>query len=168
MSENETNTASTRARTPARDETVGFSPFRVLERFADEVTRILDDFGLGRERGRVPIFADIMTWAPRVDITRHEHELLVRLDLPGMDNNDVKINVTENAITVHGERERAREERRDSVHRSERNDGAFYRCVPLPAGAVTEQAKASLQNGVLEIRMPAAPGAEGRAIEIAG
>ena len=54
------------------------------------------------------------------------------------------------------------------MYRSERNYGSFYRTVALPAGTKTDQAKASFKNGVLEIRMPAAPSAEGRPLEIAG
>jgi HSP20 family protein len=54
------------------------------------------------------------------------------------------------------------------VYRTERNYGAFYRRILLPAGTVTDQAKASFNNGVLEIRMPTAPGEGGRPLEIAG
>jgi HSP20 family protein len=101
-------------------------------------------------------------------MTQHGDELLVRVDLPGLDKNDVKVNVAEDAITIHGERHRAQEEERDGVYRSERSYGAFYRTIALPAGTMTDQAKASFKNGVLEIRMPAAPGAEGRSLDIAG
>lgn len=109
-----------------------------------------------------------MTLAPRVDVTQHKDELVIRVDLPGLEKNDVKINVGEDAITIHGERHRAPEEERDGVYRTERSYGVFYRTVALPAGAITDQAKASFKNGVLEIRMPAAPSAEGRPLEIAG
>jgi HSP20 family protein len=93
---------------------------------------------------------------------------VVRVDLPGLEKDDVKVNVTENGITIQGERHRAKDEERDGVYRSEGNYGAFYRTITLPAGAVTDQAKASFKNGVLEIRMPAAPGAEGRPLGTAG
>lgn len=140
---------------------------RVLDRVADEVNRIFDDFGLGRGFSRVATPGDVMTWTPRVDITQHNNELLIRADLPGLEKNDVKVNVTEDAITIHGERHRAQEEERDGVYRSERSYGAFYRSIALPPGTMTDQAKASFKNGVLEIRMPAAPGAEGKPLEIA-
>jgi HSP20 family protein len=69
-------------------------------------------------------------------------------------------------VTVQGERHRSQDEQRDDVFRSERNYGAFYRTIALPPGAMTDQAKASFNNGVLEIRMPAAPKPQGRQIEI--
>jgi HSP20 family protein len=140
----------------------------MLERFADEVTRVFDDFGFGRGWSRIPAPSDLMTWTPRVDVTRHGDELVVRVDLPGIQKDGIKVNVTKDAITVHGERHRVQEEERDGVYRSERSYGAFCRTIALPPGASTDQAKASFNNGVLEIRMPAAPGVEGRPLEIAG
>jgi HSP20 family protein len=168
MPAKDTNVVVAKAQQPsARQESSAPSPFRTLERFAEEVSRVLDDFGLGRGGSRVPVPGELMTWAPRVDVTQHKAELIIRVDLPGVDKDDVKVNVAEDAITVHGERHRAQEEERDGVYRTERNYGAFYRTIALPAGAFTDQAKASFQNGVLEIRMPAAPKAEGRPLEIA-
>lgn len=166
----DTNVAPEKVQQTGGRESVALSPFRTLERFADEVTRLFDDFGLGRGLGlgRVPVSGEFVTWAPRADVTQHNDELVIRVDLPGMDKNDVKVNIAEDAITIHGERHRAQEEERDGVYRAERNYGSFYRTIALPAGTVTDQAKASFKNGVLEIRMPAAPGAKGRPIEIAG
>ena len=168
MPAKDTNVAPAKAQPPVRQESISATPFRALERLADEVTRIFDDFGLGRGWSRVPASGEIMTWAPRVDVTQHKDELVIRVDLPGVEKNDVKINVGEDAITIHGERHRAQEEARDGMYRIERNYGAFYRTIALPAGAITDQANASFKNGVLEIRMPAAPSAEGRPIDIAG
>lgn len=168
MPAKETNIDATKVQPPARVAPAAVSPFRTLERFADEMTRMFDDFGLGRGRRRVADPGDIMAWAPRVDLTQHQDELVVRVDLPGLEKDDVKVNVTEDAVTIHGERHRTQEEERDGVYRSERNYGAFYRTIALPQGTATDQAKASFKNGVLEIRMPAAPGAKGRPVEIAG
>jgi len=164
----DTNVAPEKVPQTGRPESVALSPFRMLERFADEVTRVFDDFGLGRGSGHVPVSGEFVTWAPRVDVTQHNDELVIRVDLPGMDKNDVKVNIAEDAITIHGERHRAQEEERDGVYRTERNYGSFYRTIALPPSSGTDQAKASFQNGVLEIRMPAAPGAKGRPLEIAG
>lgn len=166
MAVKDTNVTPAKAQPAAGREPIG-SPVRVLERFADEVARLFDDFGLGRGWSRVPPSGELMTWAPRVDVTQHKNDLVIRVDLPGVDKNDVKINVGEDAITIHGERHRAQEEERDGVYRTERSYGVFYRSVALPAGAITDQASASFTNGVLEIRMPAAPSAEGRSLEIA-
>ena len=151
-----------------KDTNLAPTPFKTLERLADEVTRVIDDFGFGRGFSRVPVPNELITWAPRADVSQHQEELVIRVDLPGIDKNNVKLNVTEDAVTVQGERHRAQEEERDGVFRSERDFGTFYRTIALPPGAMTDQAKASFNNGVLEIRMPAAPKPAGRQIEIAG
>ncbi len=175
MPANETNIAAAKAQPqPAHArprrffESIGFSPFRTLERFADEMMQLFDDFGLARGWRRPADAGDILTWSPRVDVTRHKGEILVRVDLPGVNKEDVHVNVTEDAVTIDGERHRKHEEERDGVYRWERDYGAFHRTVPLPAGTATDQAKASFKDGVLEIRMPAAPDAKGRPVEIAG
>ncbi len=149
-----------------RPEPATAGPVRTLERFAEEVNRIFDDFGLGRGGARASGYEGAMTWAPRVDVSQHKGELIIRADLPGVDKDDVKINVAEDTVTIHGERHRAQEEERDGFYRSERSYGAFYRSVALPPGTASEQAKASFKDGVLEIRMPAAPGAKGRPLAI--
>ncbi len=169
MPAKETKVTPTKPQPLARLAPFGINPLRTLERFADEATRLFDDFGLGLAWSRMQDSGsgEIMTWAPRVDISRHKDELFIRADLPGIDKADLKVNVTEDAVTIHGERHRAQEEERDGVYRSERSFGAFARTIPLPAGTATEKAKASFKNGVLEIRIPAAPGVEGRPVEIA-
>ena len=159
---------ATPAQPPARQEAATASPFRTLERFADEVTRIFDDFGVGRAWNRVPAATDLLAWAPRVDVTQHNDELLIRADLPGLEKDDVKVNVADDAVTIHGERHRAQEEERDGVYRTERNYGAFYRTIAQPPGTATDQVKASFKNGVLEVRLPAAPGVQGRPVAIHG
>jgi HSP20 family protein len=152
----------------ARREVGAISPFRTLERFADEVTRIFDDFGLGAGLRREAVSGDLMTWTPHIDVTQHKDEILIRADLPGVEKDDVKVGVTEDAVTIRGERHRAQDEERDGVYRSERSYGAFHRTIALPPGTSTDQVKASFKNGVLEIRVPAAPAAAGRPVEITG
>ena len=80
----------------------------------------------------------------------------------------MKVEVTEDAVTIQGERRREHEEERGGVYRSERSYGSFYRAIPLPEGAMTDQAKATFKDGVLEIRMPAPPEqvTRGRRLEI--
>ena len=144
----------------------GTGPFQTLERFAEGMNRIFDEIGLGRGGARVSGYEGAMTWAPRVDVSQHKGELIIRADVPGVDKDDLKINVTEDTVTIHGERHRAQEEERDGVYRCERSHGAFYRSIALPPGTATDQAKASFKDGVLEIRMPAAPGAKGKPLAI--
>jgi HSP20 family protein len=152
-------------------------PYGLIERFADEMDRIFDDFGFGRTLvgprfGRAwPAFerdAGWDAWSPNIDVFQRESELVIRADLPGLNKDDVKIDVTDDTLTIQGERRREHEEERGGVYRSERSYGSFHRIVPLPEGTITEQAKASFRDGVLEITVPAPPEhvRRGRRLEI--
>jgi HSP20 family protein len=151
-------------------------PVGLIERFADEMDRIFDDFGLGRTRtprwGQTWLTSPGLQtdfWAPRVEVFQRNSELVVRADLPGLNKDNVKVDVTDEAITIQGERQREQEEERGGFYRSERSYGSFRRVIVLPEGAITDQAKASFRDGVLEITMPAPPEqvTRGRRLEIA-
>ena len=105
-------------------------------------------------------------WAPEVEVFQKNNELTIKADLPGLNKDEVSVELTDDAVTILGERKRHQEEEREGLYRSERSYGSFYRVVPLPEGAITEQAKANFQNGVLEITMPAPPASKGRRLEI--
>ena len=92
----------------------------------------------------------------------------MRADLPGLKKEDVQVDVTENAITIHGERREEHQDEREGYFHSEREYGQFYRTIPLPEGVITDSAQASFKNGVLEISMQAPPAeaTRGRRIEI--
>jgi HSP20 family protein len=85
-----------------------------------------------------------------------------------MKKDDVSIDVTDNDITISGERRQEQESERGGIYRSERSYGSFRRTIPLPEGAIADQAKATFKDGVLEVRMPAPPEqvTRGRRLEI--
>ena len=144
----------------------------LFEHFADEIDRIFDDFGLGRTRtprwGLTSPGLETELWNPSIEIFQRHSDLVVRADLPGLNKEDVKIDVTDEALTIQGERRREQEEERGGVYRSERSYGSFKRVIALPEGAITDQAKATFRDGVLEITMPAPPEhvTRGRRLEI--
>ncbi len=151
-------------------------PFRMLERFADEMDRLFDDFGLARgwlapqpgRRGMQPrLFADDMWW-PAVEVSQRNHELVIRADLPGLKKDDVKVDITDDAITISGERKAEHQHEEGGLYRSERQYGSFSRVIALPEGTIADQAKATFNNGVLEITVPAPPEqvTRGRRLEI--
>jgi HSP20 family protein len=142
-------------------------PVTALQRMADQMDRMFDDFGLGR-RWASPLWGDtgVEAWAPEIDVFQKNNELTVRADLPGLKREDVTVDITDDAVTIQGERKREHEEEREGFYRSERSYGSFCRVVPLPEGAIAEQAKANFRDGVLEITMPSPPAAKGRRLEI--
>jgi Hsp20/alpha crystallin family len=82
-------------------------------------------------------------------------------------NLGVSVEIADDAVTIQGERRIEREDDRDGYFRSERSYGSFCRVIPLPEGAMTEQAKATFHDGVLEVTLPAPPQAtKSRKLEI--
>jgi HSP20 family protein len=130
--------------------------------------RMFDDVGFGRSWPASPTWRGTTSygWAPQVDVFQKDNELTIRADLPGLKKEDVSVEVTDDAVTIHGDRRHESEEEREGYYRSERSYGSFYRVVPLPEGAITEQAKAHFRDGVLEITLPVPPAAKGRRLEI--
>jgi HSP20 family protein len=146
------------------------SPFRMFERFADEVDRVFEDFGFPRQRQQPwrGAFSGQDVWSPDVEVFHRNSELVIRADLPGLTKDEVKVDITESYVTLEGERQRQHEEEREGLYRSERSYGSFYRSIPLPDGVIVDQAKATFKDGVLEITMPAPPeqARRGRRLEI--
>ena len=109
-------------------------------------------------------------WSPRIDVQQRGDALQVCADLPGVRKEDVNIDLTEEGLTITGERREEREEGgRERVYRSiERSYGRFYRTIPLPKGLKTEELKAQMQDGVLQITIPLDERARPRRIQIQG
>lgn len=155
-----------RAESLWRDPFAGFwggrDPFASFWEPFGLATRAAWPFGTGRE-------ATQNLWSPQMETFQRGSEFVVRADLPGLNKDDVKIDITDDTLTIEGERREEHEENREGYYRSERSYGNFYRVVPLPEGAITDSAKANFNNGVLEIVVQAPPRevSRGRRLEIA-
>src|SRR5207247_9185639 len=130
------------------------SPFGMMRRFADEMDRMFEGFGF-------PSIERLRPWntserfSPTVDMFERDGKLVISADLPGLNKDDVKVDVTEDAVIIEGERKYEHEKHEEGVYRSERSYGQFRRQIPLPQGVKTETARANLKNGVLEITLEA-------------
>jgi HSP20 family protein len=133
-----------------------WSPFGSLfQRWNDEMDRFFDDVGLGRNwMTRAQPAAQ---WTPQIEVFHRGNDLVLRADLPGMKKEDVNVEISDNTITIQGERREEHEEEKEGWYRSERSYGSFYRTIPLPEGTITDSAKATFKNGVLEIVLQAPP-----------
>ena len=145
----------------------GISPLSsVFQRWNDEMDRLFEDFGFGRNvfSGRQSVGA----WAPQIEVFQRGNDLVVRADLPGLRKEDVQVEINDDVLTIQGERKQEHEEEREGVYRNERSYGSFYRAVPLPEGTIADSAKATFKDGVLEIVLQAPPRevSRGRRLEI--
>jgi HSP20 family protein len=151
----------------SRSRPSGAAPFTTFHRLADDMSRMFEDVGFGRGWD-APFWraGGAGPWAPEVEVFHRNDELTVRADLPGLKREEVSVDITDNSVTIQGERKHTHQEDREGFYRTERSYGSFCRVIPLPDGAITERAKANFRDGVLEVTMPAPPVARGRRLEI--
>ena len=138
------------------------NPFQMMRRFTRDMERMFEDFpGFWFPNVFKTDFApfgmefDKVEWVPQIEVLHKNEQFMVRADLPGLTKDDVKVELTDDLLTISGERKEDKEEKREGFYRSERSYGSFYRQVPLPEGAKTETAAATFHNGVLEVTIPA-------------
>jgi HSP20 family protein len=106
-------------------------------------------------------------WAPSADIYETEDELVVALDLPGVDPKMVDIRVENNVLTIRGERQFEEKQNQDNFHRVERSYGAFARSFTLSTFVDADKIRAAYKAGVLRINLPKAEAVKPKRIQIA-
>jgi HSP20 family protein len=121
------------------------NPFAALQH---EIDRLFSDFGKSW-----PTFgASDLT--PRMDVTERENEVEISAELPGMEQKDVEITLSDDVLTIRGEKKAEKEEKAENRHIVERSYGLVSRSVQLPSGIKPEDIQATMANGVLKITLP--------------
>jgi HSP20 family protein len=93
------------------------------------------------------------SFAPPVDIYEDEHNITLKMEVPGIDEKDIDVRIESNTLTVRGERKFEKEEKEENFRRVERQYGGFTRSFTLPSSVETENIQANYDKGVLEIRL---------------
>jgi HSP20 family protein len=93
-------------------------------------------------------------WAPRMDVFERDGSLVVKAELPGLKKEDVQVTLEHGDLLIQGERKTESEVKEDEYYRCERSFGSFYRRLPLPPEVKVDQIKATVTDGVLEVRVP--------------
>lgn len=132
-----------------------FSFVRDFDRLVNETLGQLS----GREEGA-------RRWTPAADVSETTEALKLRLEVPGLSNEEVNIWVENKVLTIRGEKAEETRQENEKFHRSERVYGSFERSFTLPTHVDAENVKASLRNGVLTVKMPRLPEAKAREIAI--
>ena len=115
------------------------------EPFSNEVHRL---FNTLFEEGQT------QRWVPAMDLVEADDHFLLKADLPGLGEDDVNIEIRDNALTISGERKAEHESRERGWYRVERSFGRFSRSLTLPEGVNADAVEASFDRGVLEVRIP--------------
>ena len=151
------------------------SPFDVMDRITEEMDRWFDRVSRGGFPHRSPLTRALSgvtaregLWYPRIEAIQKEDTFVVRAELPGLKKDDVEVDLTDDALTIRGERREEHHEEREGYRHTEREYGQFQRTIPLPEGVIGESATATFRDGLLEISMKAAPSEanRGRKLEI--
>jgi HSP20 family protein len=140
-----------------------WDPVNTLAKFQDEVTRLFDE----------PVFRSFRTptsltiWTPAVDIFETEHEIVLKAELPDIDEKDIDVRVEKNTLTLSGERKFEKEYKEENALRMERYYGTFSRTFTLPNIVKLDAVKAEYKNGVLTVKLPKLEEAKPKQIKIA-
>ncbi len=126
---------------------VRWEPVRELSTLQSEMNRLFQAFFEGDN-------GEARHWAPAMDLMEAGDHLVLKADLPGLSEDDVRIEVRDNLLTVSGERKSGHEQKRNGYYRVERAFGRFSRSLTLPEGVDPDRIEASFDKGVLEVRIP--------------
>ena len=140
---------------------VRFEPVRELSSLQNEMNRLFNTVF------DTPVAGANRRWVPSMDLVETGDAFVLRADLPGMTQDDVKLEIEDSVLTVSGERAAEHETKEEGFYRLERPFGAFSRSLTLPKGINADAVEASFVNGVLEVRIPKPEQTKPRRIEIA-
>jgi HSP20 family protein len=139
-------------------------PRRPLEGLRQEIDRLFDDFGIGTWRSPFrSSFFDMdpfrrakaaFSGMPAVDVTETEKGYKVVAELPGMDEKNIEVKITNGMLTIKGEKQEDKEEEKQDYYVRERSFGSFERTLPVPDGVDLDKVDASFKNGVLTVALP--------------
>ena len=138
---------------------VRWEPIRELATLQTEMSRLMN--GLFEGNGRTT-----QNWVPAVDVWETEHELVYAFDLPGVNEQDIQVELHDDTLTVTAQRERTEERAEDGFVRYERRFGTFSRALGVPQGVSEDGIKADYHDGVLEIRVAKPAEAKPRRIQV--
>jgi HSP20 family protein len=136
-----------------------WDPFRALRRREDTFDDVFREFfRRGEEDGLI---------APAVEVAESDKDVTVKLEVPGIDKDQVSVAVDDDMLTVRGEVSKETEEKKKNYYRQEIRYGAFHRAVRLPREVDAAKASAELKNGMLRITLPKAAQPKARQINVA-
>ena len=138
-----------------------WEPSRGFPTLQDQINRVFEELTT-----RTGEDTALSTWSPAVDIYETEHELVVKADLPEVEENDLDVRVENNILTIHGERKFEKKVNEDNYLRVERAYGSFSRSFSLANTVNTDAIKAEYRNGVLTLRIPKREEAKPKQIKV--
>jgi len=141
-----------------------WDPFLELKTLDDRLNRWLGRSPASREGTS----ADVFQFAPPADVYEDENKIALKMEVPGVNQQDLDIRIDGNTLSVSGERKFEKDEKKENFRRVERQYGSFSRLFELPSSADRENITANFKDGVLQIEVPKRAEARGKQIQIGG
>ena len=140
-----------------------WDPFREFSTLQDRMNRLFrESYGPeGREESLTST-----TFAPPVDVYEDEHNVTLKIEVPGIDEKDIDVRIENNVLTVHGERKFEKEEKEENFRRVERQYGSFTRTFTLPNTVDSEKVSANYEKGILKVTLPKRAEAKPKQIKV--
>ena len=127
-------------------------PFYSLQH---QMNSLFDDFFSGFDVApRSLATGGLGAFSPSIDVKESDKDFIIRAELPGVDDKDVEVAVTNNAVTIKGEKKEEKEDKGENYYYMERSYGSFNRVIPLEMETDANKAEASFKNGILNITIP--------------
>ena len=127
-----------------------WDPFREFSTLQDRMNRLFQD-SFGRDTREEAL--STTSFAPPVDVYEDEHQITLKIEVPGIDEKDIDVRIENHTLTVHGERKFEKEEKEENYRRVERQYGSFTRSFTLPTVVDAEKVSADYDKGVLKIHL---------------
>ncbi|HMK23041.1 MAG TPA: Hsp20/alpha crystallin family protein [Terriglobales bacterium] len=146
---------------------VRWQPFQEVNLLQRQMNRMLDNL-FSRTTSLLPFEESLSGWefGPPVDIYEDDQRLTFKVEVPGIDEKDINVEVENNVLTVHGERKMEKDIKEENFRRMERHYGAFSRSFTLPSTVDAEKIEANYTQGVLAIRMPKRAEARAKQVKV--
>jgi len=169
--------AATKLPVKTEEKAPALQAWRPLETLRREVDRLFEDFG--RDLWRSPLRRSIFdvepfwrrefTWgaAPAVDIVEKDNAYEVTAELPGLDEKNIEVKLTDGSLSIRGEKKEEKEEKKKDYYLSERRYGSFERRFQVPAGVDRSKIDANFKKGLLTVTLPKTPEAQAAEKKIA-
>jgi len=129
-----------------------WNPFREIARLEQELNKLINEFIPAAAKSEVTVGQII----PRVDVYETEDKVIIEAELPGVKKEDIEVKIKDNNVIIRGEIKREEEKQDRNYFRAERFYGKFERVIPLMVEVKPEEAKATMENGILRLEIPKA------------
>ena len=130
---------------------IRWDPLRDLTTLRERMNRLFEEAYTSRGEEKDLVSSK---WNPSVDIYEKENAIVLKAELPGIDENDIELKIEDSTLTLKGDRKFEKETKEENYHRIERSYGSFYRSFTLPRNIDQDKIKAESENGILKVTLP--------------